>query len=81
MLKARAPLVLDLPEDAWFDVGLMQKDIALAIDTGRELHTPLPAAAAADQVLTLARGSGYEHRDLASLFEVLAHATGAPSAP
>jgi 3-hydroxyisobutyrate dehydrogenase-like beta-hydroxyacid dehydrogenase len=81
MLKARAPLVLDLPEDAWFDVGLMQKDIALAIDTGRELHTPLPAAAAADQVLTLARGSGYERRDLASLFEVLAHATGSPSAP
>ena len=27
MLKARAPLVLDLPEEAWFDIGLMQKDI------------------------------------------------------
>ena len=29
MLKARAPLVLDLPEEAWFDVGLMHKDITL----------------------------------------------------
>jgi 3-hydroxyisobutyrate dehydrogenase-like beta-hydroxyacid dehydrogenase len=77
MLKARAPLVLDLPEDAWFDVSLMHKDIALAIDAGRALHTPLPSAAAADQVLTLATGSGYEHRDLASLYEVLAHATDA----
>jgi 3-hydroxyisobutyrate dehydrogenase-like beta-hydroxyacid dehydrogenase len=80
MLKARAPLVLDLPEDAWFDVSLMHKDIALAIDTGRQLHAPLPSAAAADQVLTLATGSGYEHRDLASLYEVLAHATDASSA-
>ena len=26
MLQARAPLVLDLPEEAWFDVTLMQKD-------------------------------------------------------
>jgi 3-hydroxyisobutyrate dehydrogenase-like beta-hydroxyacid dehydrogenase len=27
MLKARVPLVLDLPEEAWFDVRLMHKDI------------------------------------------------------
>ena len=33
MLKARADLVLDLPEEAWFDVGLMQKDIVLALDS------------------------------------------------
>jgi 3-hydroxyisobutyrate dehydrogenase-like beta-hydroxyacid dehydrogenase len=29
MLKARIPLLLDLPEDAWFDVAMMQKDIRL----------------------------------------------------
>ena len=52
MLKARAELVLDLPDEAWFDVGLMQKDIVLALDTARELHVPLPSAATADQVLT-----------------------------
>jgi 3-hydroxyisobutyrate dehydrogenase len=63
MLKARADLVLDLPDEAWFDVSLMQKDVALALDTGRELHVPLPSAAAADEVLTLARASGYERRD------------------
>ena len=49
MLKARAALVLDLPDEAWFDVGLMQKDVALALDTGRELRVPLPSAAVADQ--------------------------------
>ena len=78
MLKARAGLVLDLPDDAWFDVGLMQKDIVLALDAARELSVPLPAAATADEVLTFARAAGYEHRDLASLFEVLAKLTQRP---
>jgi 3-hydroxyisobutyrate dehydrogenase-like beta-hydroxyacid dehydrogenase len=78
MLKARADLVLDLPNEAWFDVGLMQKDLALALDTGRELRVPLPSAAVADTVLTIARASGYERRDIAALFEVLAHVTSNP---
>jgi 3-hydroxyisobutyrate dehydrogenase-like beta-hydroxyacid dehydrogenase len=73
MLQARKQLVLDLPETAWFDIGLMQKDVALALDTGRQLSVPLPSAAAADQMLTVARAGGYERRDLAALFEVLAN--------
>src|SRR5207244_13612634 len=81
MLKARADLVLDLPDTAWFDVSLMQKDIALALDTGRELHVPLPTTATADSVLTIARALGYERRDIAALFQVLAHLTGAPVRP
>ncbi|MDX6545860.1 MAG: hypothetical protein QOG02_1634 [Gaiellales bacterium] len=76
MLKARAGLLLDLPDEAWFNIGLMQKDVALALDAGRQLHVPLPSAATADQLLTVARGSGYEQRDLAALFEVLAHMGG-----
>ena len=78
MLKARLPLILDLPDEAWFDIGLMQKDIVLALDAARELCVPLPAAATADEVLTFARAAGYEHRDLASLFEVLAKLTQLP---
>jgi len=76
MLKARAALALDLPDDAWFDVSLMQKDIVLALDTARELRVPLPSAATADEMLTVARGLGYEHRDIAALHEVLAHLAG-----
>src|SRR4051812_44022756 len=72
MLKARADLVLDLPDDAWFDVSLMQKDIVLALDAARRLSLPLPSASTADEVLTLARARGYEHRDIAALFQVLA---------
>ena len=76
MLKARAALVLDLPDEAWFDIGLMQKDLVLAIDTARQLGVPLPSAAVADELLTVARASGYERRDLAALFEVLEHLAG-----
>jgi 3-hydroxyisobutyrate dehydrogenase-like beta-hydroxyacid dehydrogenase len=72
MLKARAPLVLDLPEEAWFDVAMMQKDIRLALEAGDEIDVPLPSARAADQVLTKATELGFEHRDIAALYQVLA---------
>ena len=60
MLKARAPLILDLPEEAWFDVAMMHKDIRLALETARELNVAVPSAQAADEV-----------RDIAGLYEVL----------
>jgi 3-hydroxyisobutyrate dehydrogenase-like beta-hydroxyacid dehydrogenase len=75
MLKARAPLVLDLPEDAWFDIGLMHKDIRLALAMAGDLNVPLAAAGAADQALSSAEELGYGKRDLAALFQVLEHAT------
>jgi 3-hydroxyisobutyrate dehydrogenase-like beta-hydroxyacid dehydrogenase len=71
MLKARAPLILDLPEEAWFDVAMMHKDIRLALETARELNVAAPSAQAADEVLTKAGELGYEHRDIAGLYEVL----------
>jgi 3-hydroxyisobutyrate dehydrogenase-like beta-hydroxyacid dehydrogenase len=75
MLKARAPLVLDLPNEAWFDVSLMHKDIRLALEAGEDLDVPLPSARAADEVLTKAADLGFEHRDIAALFQVLARTT------
>jgi 3-hydroxyisobutyrate dehydrogenase-like beta-hydroxyacid dehydrogenase len=71
MLKARIPLLLDLPEHAWFDIALMHKDIRLARQAASELAIPLPSAAVADEMLTEAGELGYEHRDLAALHEVL----------
>jgi 3-hydroxyisobutyrate dehydrogenase-like beta-hydroxyacid dehydrogenase len=71
MLKARVPLVLDLPDQAWFDVGLMHKDIRLALATAREAGVPLPSAGVADEMLARATELGYERRDIAALFEVL----------
>ena len=71
MLKAREPLVLDLPDEAWFDVDLMQKDIRLAEALAEELGVPLSTATVADEWLIRARERGYEHRDIAALYETL----------
>jgi 3-hydroxyisobutyrate dehydrogenase-like beta-hydroxyacid dehydrogenase len=77
MLKLRVPLLLDLPEQAWFDVALMEKDIRLAREAAEELAIPLPSAAVADAMLARASELGYGHRDLASLHEVLAKMSAA----
>jgi 3-hydroxyisobutyrate dehydrogenase-like beta-hydroxyacid dehydrogenase len=71
MLRARASIILDPPEEAWFDLRFMHKDIKLALDTARELGIPLPTAERADEVLERAEALGYERRDLAALFQAL----------
>jgi 3-hydroxyisobutyrate dehydrogenase-like beta-hydroxyacid dehydrogenase len=77
MLKARVPLLLDLPEQAWFDVALMEKDIQLARETAADLAVPLPSATVADEMLNTAIRLGYAHRDLAALHQVLAESPAA----
>jgi 3-hydroxyisobutyrate dehydrogenase-like beta-hydroxyacid dehydrogenase len=72
MLQARAPLVLDLPEQAWFDMRLMHKDIRLALDAARQSGIELPAASAAGGVLSKAEAMGFGDRDIAGLYRVLA---------
>jgi 3-hydroxyisobutyrate dehydrogenase-like beta-hydroxyacid dehydrogenase len=76
MLKARAGLVFDLPDEAWFDVTFMEKDIALAIETARELHVAVPSAKAAESALNVAMGFGYGKSDIAALYQVLSRLTG-----
>jgi 3-hydroxyisobutyrate dehydrogenase-like beta-hydroxyacid dehydrogenase len=72
MLKARVPLVLDRPDETWFDIALMHKDIRLARQAAAESDTPVPAGAVADELLTEAEELGYADRDIAALYEVLA---------
>jgi 3-hydroxyisobutyrate dehydrogenase-like beta-hydroxyacid dehydrogenase len=71
MLKARAPLFLDPPEDAWFDVDLMQKDIKLALASGHDLDVPLPSTTVVAALLIAARKHGYENFDITVLFRLL----------
>jgi 3-hydroxyisobutyrate dehydrogenase-like beta-hydroxyacid dehydrogenase len=78
MLKLRAPLVLDLPQEAWFDVGLLQKDIRLALAVADDVGIRLPSTGVIDEMLTRAVELGYERRDIAALFEVLARTNDAP---
>jgi 3-hydroxyisobutyrate dehydrogenase-like beta-hydroxyacid dehydrogenase len=76
MVKYRGPFVLDMPEEAWFNVNMMQKDMNLALELGRQLDIPLPTTAVTNEFLTAARGMGLEERDFAILFEVLAQMSG-----
>jgi 3-hydroxyisobutyrate dehydrogenase-like beta-hydroxyacid dehydrogenase len=71
MLKARAPLFLDPPDDAWFDVDLMQKDIKLALSSGHDLDVPLPSTTVVAALLSAARRHGYERSDITVLFPLL----------
>jgi 3-hydroxyisobutyrate dehydrogenase len=71
MVRARASIILDPPEEAWFDLRFMHKDVELALATARELRIPLPSAERADEVLERAEALGYERRDLAALFQAL----------
>jgi len=76
MLQYRGPFVLDMPEEAWFDMRMMQKDTTLALDLGRLLGVPLPTTAVANEILTAARGLGLEQKDCAAVFNVLAMLSG-----
>ncbi len=76
MVKYRGPFVLQMPEEAWFNVNMMQKDMNLALELGRQLDIPLPTTAITNELLTAARGMGFEEQDFAALFDVLAKMAG-----
>jgi 3-hydroxyisobutyrate dehydrogenase-like beta-hydroxyacid dehydrogenase len=70
-LKYRVPLILDPPEQPLFDVNMIQKDLLLALEMGRELQVPLPTTAITNEWLTAARGMGLADQDFVVLFKVL----------
>jgi len=76
MVKYRGPFVLQLPAEAWFDVNMMQKDMMLALNMGRQLDVPLPTTAVTNEFLTAARGMGLAKQDFAVVFDVLARMAG-----
>ena len=76
MLRYRAPFILEMPEEAWFDVDMMQKDMQLALEAGRELDVPLPTTAITNQLLTTARAMGLREQDFATVFTALARMSG-----
>jgi 3-hydroxyisobutyrate dehydrogenase-like beta-hydroxyacid dehydrogenase len=76
MLKYRAPFILEMPDEAWFNVNMMQKDMLLALEAGRQLDVPMPTTAITNELLTTARAMGLEHNDFAVVYEVLAEMAG-----
>jgi len=76
MIKYRGPFVLKLPEEAWFNVNMMQKDMLLALEMGRKLNVPMPSTAVTNEFLTAARGMGLVKEDFAVVYDVLAQMSG-----
>ena len=76
MVKYRGPFVLGMPDEAWFNVNMMQKDMNLALELGQQLDVPLPTTAATNEYMTAARAMGLVEEDFAIIFEVLARMSG-----
>jgi 3-hydroxyisobutyrate dehydrogenase-like beta-hydroxyacid dehydrogenase len=76
MLKYRGPFVLKMPDEAWFNVNMMQKDLNLALELGQKVDVPLPTTSVTNELLTAARGMGLVEEDYAVIFKVLARMSG-----
>jgi 3-hydroxyisobutyrate dehydrogenase-like beta-hydroxyacid dehydrogenase len=76
MLQYRGPFVLKMPDEAWFNVNMMQKDMQLALELSRQVNVPLPTASVANEFLTAARAMGLAERDFAIIFKVLERMSG-----
>src|SRR5262249_60227437 len=68
MLKYRGPFVLEQPEEAWFDCNMMQKDMLLALEAGREYGVPMPTTAVSNEPPNAARRPGIADRDRPAVF-------------
>jgi len=72
VLGYRGPFILEgkMPDIPLADVTLQQKDMLLALDLGRRLGSPVPLAAAANEMMNACRGLGIDHRDFVTAHEV-----------
>ncbi|MGE0563749.1 MAG: NAD(P)-dependent oxidoreductase [Pseudolabrys sp.] len=65
VLGYRGPFILDgkMPAKPLADVTLQQKDMTLALTLGRTLGSPVPLAAAANELMNACRGLGIDAND------------------
>jgi len=68
----RGPFILDgkMPEVPLADVTLQQKDMMLALNLGRTLGSPVPLAAAANEMMNACRGLGIDANDFVVAHQV-----------
>jgi len=72
VLGYRGPFILEgkMPKVPLADVTLQQKDMLLALEQGRKLGSPVPLAAAANEMMNACRGLGIDHHDFVTAHEV-----------
>lgn len=68
----RGPFILEgnMPEVPLADVTLQQKDMLLALNLGRRLGSPVPLAAAANEMMNACRGLGIDGNDFVVAHQV-----------
>ena len=79
VLGYRGPFILEgkMPEVPLADVNLQQKDMLLVLEQGRKLGSPVPLAAAANEMMNACRGLGIDHRDFVTAHQVYRKLGGA----
>ena len=77
-LKYRFPLAVDPPEEPLFDVTMIQKDLMLALDMGRDLEVPMPTSAITNEYLNICRAQGFSDQDFAILYTGLGELCAPP---
>ena len=72
VLGYRGPFILEgkMPDTPLADVNLQQKDMLLVLEQGRKLGSPVPLAAAANEMMNACRGLGIDHRDFVTAHQV-----------
>jgi 3-hydroxyisobutyrate dehydrogenase-like beta-hydroxyacid dehydrogenase len=72
VLGYRGPFILEgkMPAVPLADVTLQQKDMLLALDLGRKLGSPVPLAAAANEMMNACRGLGIDANDFVVAHQV-----------
>jgi 3-hydroxyisobutyrate dehydrogenase-like beta-hydroxyacid dehydrogenase len=79
VLGYRGPFILEgkMPEVPLADVTLQQKDMVLALNLGRKLGSPVPLAAAANEIMNACRGLGIDANDFVVAHQVYRKLGGA----
>jgi len=78
VLGYRGPFILEgkMPKVPLADVTLQQKDMLLVLDMARQFGSPVPLAAAANEMMNACRGLGLDRNDFVVAHEVYRRLSG-----
>jgi 2-hydroxy-3-oxopropionate reductase len=81
ILEVHGQRMLDRTFDPGFRIGLHQKDLNLALTTGREINAPLPNTATAQELFTSCAAHGLKDSDHSAMVQALESMADHPLIP
>jgi len=76
LIAFKAPYILDRNFATLFSTKWMHKDVAMALDSGKQLGVPLPLTGLAQQLFQMALSKGLGEEDFCSVIKVLEELSG-----